>query len=244
MPSAAACVVACTAPMPPNATRSSRRGSAPASDSTRRTASVMCASTSATTAAAVASTSRPVGRPTASSARRAASASRRRRPPQNAPASRRPSTRSASVTVGLGPAPSVADRPRLRAGRFGPDVQDAVLDPRDRSAAGSDRHDVDHRQRDAVAVAPVPVAAQLGAPVADEAHVVARAAHVDGDHVAEPGRGRGARRGDHAAGRSRTDRGDGSAPDHGGRRDAAGRRCDQQLGGVPDPASRASSRSR
>ncbi len=69
---------------------------------------------------------------------------------------------------GFGAAAAVADGSGFAARRLGPDVQAAAVDAGDRAAARADRVDVDHRERDAVAVAPVPVARELGPSVADE----------------------------------------------------------------------------
>ena len=63
MPSSAAWRAACTAPMPPKATRSSSRASAPARERMRRTASHMWVSMMATVATAASSASRPSGLP-------------------------------------------------------------------------------------------------------------------------------------------------------------------------------------
>ena len=66
--------------------------------------------------------------------------------------SRKPRTRLASVTVASTAAATVAGRARLRAGTVGPDVEDAaVVDARNRAAAGTDAGDVQALQRDALA---------------------------------------------------------------------------------------------
>ena len=59
----------------------------------------------------------------------------------------RPSTRFASVIVGSVPPGSVADRSGIRSGTLGPDTEQVTaVHPRDRTAAGADLHQVDHRR--------------------------------------------------------------------------------------------------
>src|SRR5580700_746647 len=90
---------------------------------------------------------------------------------------------------------------------------------------------VNHRQRDAVTVPPVPVALHLWTPVPNEAHVIAGATHVDAHDVAESGRGGGPSGGNYSAGRSRADRGEGSTTDFGRRRDSSRARRKEALPG-------------
>ena len=247
MPSAAAWVVACTAPMPPNAheVEAARVGAGEREHAADRVGHVRVDERDDGDRG-VLGVEPELARPSRSSAACAPSASSAQ---PSAPEAGRVEAPEHEVGVGdgrLGAAAAVADRvrarsPPTRARRAACLPSTRAIEPPPAPIGV----DVDHRERDAVAVAPVPVALELGAAVADEAHVVARAAHVDADDVAEPGRGRGARRGDHAAGRARADRRDRAAADRVGRRDAAGRRRDQQLARRNRRrASRCSSRSR
>ena len=204
MPSSAAWRAACTAPMPPKATRSSSRASAPARERMRRTASHMCASMMATVATAASSASSPSGLPTAARAWRAPSTSRSSRPLQNAVGVEAAQDQVGVGHGGLGPAPPVAHRARDAARRFGPDGERAGAVAAERPAAGPDGVHVDHREGDAVAVPPVPVRLHLRPAVADQADVVAGAAHVDADDVTEPGCRRGTRRRHDPARRARS----------------------------------------
>jgi hypothetical protein len=91
----------------------------------------------------------------------------------------------------------------------GPRASEPPVEVRDRATARADRVDVDHRAARCSSGGASSSRRELGAPVADEAHVVAGAPHVDADDVAEPGPPRPPRRRDDTAGRARADRGDG-----------------------------------
>ena len=86
---------------------------------------------------------------------------------------------------GMDAAASVAGGAGLRPGAVGPDEQGALTHVGDAAATGADALHVDHRQADVVAVAPVPVGLDLRLAAAHEAHVIGRAAHVDGDEVVD-----------------------------------------------------------
>ena len=91
----------------------------------------------------------------------------------------------------LGAALAVAGRPRSRAGARRADMQDAaVVDPRNRAAAGADAGDVEAVERDRVAGDAAAVG-QARAPIDDQRNVGAGAAHVERDQIAladQPGR--------------------------------------------------------
>ena len=122
----------------------------------------------------------------APSARSAALTSSFISPPRKRSAPSRPSTRLASVTVGSVAAEAVAGRARLRAGALRADAQGAVLDARDRAAAGADLENVHHRdlhrQRLVVAADQRRAGGQRLALV-DDAGLGGGAAHVEGDGV-------------------------------------------------------------
>ena len=80
-------------------------------------------------------------------------------------------------------AAAVADGPGLGAGAFGPDAQQSTLDARDRSAAGADGADVDHRRVEVVA-AGLMLGRNERLAVDDDRDVEAGAAHIGGDDIA------------------------------------------------------------
>ena len=80
---------------------------------------------------------------------------------------------------------------------------------------------------------PVPVALHLWAPVSDEAHVIAGAAHVDAHHVTEPRRGSPASGGNHSPRRPRADRGEGSTTNFVRRGHPSGTGRKKELSGEP-----------
>ena len=109
---------------------------------------------------------------------------------------------------------AVAGWTRHRSGARRPDRQRAIRQPRDRATAGTDRHHVNHRQRQR----PFTDAATLrqrDLPAAQQADIGAGAADIDRDDVANAGRRRDIARADHPRGR---------AGQHGERRRAADRR--------------------
>ena len=89
----------------------------------------------------------------------------------------------------LGAAAAVADRAGIGAGALRADLQGAdFVDPGDAAAAGADFDDVDHRHHDRMAagVAADVIAWRHGRlAVADQAGLGGRAAHVEGDDVAD-----------------------------------------------------------
>ena len=129
----------------------------------------------------------------------------------------------------LDAAAAIAHRTRLGARALRSHPQGARLDACNRPAAGADRLDVDHRQTDQVAMMPVPAGPHLGLAAADQADVVARTAHVDGDEVAHAGRAGDGRRAHHAARRPRAHDRDGLLGDVSARHDTAVRLHDEQL---------------
>ena len=104
----------------------------------------------------------------------------------------------------LGAAEPVAGRPGRRAGALRPDAQAAVIDARDRAAAGADLEDVHHgdlhRQRLVVAADQRLRGGQRLALV-DDAGLGGGAAHVEGDGVLDAERVAERLRADHAGGR-------------------------------------------
>ena len=163
---------------------------------TTRTARSIAASTTATTPSAVT--------PARSSAARAASTSRRPSPGNAGSAGMRPSTRSASVTVGAVPAAPVARgsghrRPRSRGRRPA---------RRRRRGGRSNRRRrrwCGSRARAAGSGTRRPCASRVGLRHAavDQAHVGARPAHVERDRVGEAARGRDRRGRAHPGRRTR-----------------------------------------
>ena len=95
----------------------------------------------------------------------------------------RPSTTFASVSVGSRAALAVAGRARARAGAARPDAERAALvDVRDRAAAGADRVDVDHRHEQRIAGDPGVARGGLADPVLrDDPDVGRGAADVERD---------------------------------------------------------------
>ena len=176
--------------------------------------------------------------------RAAAATSSRPSPGSSASAGMRPATRSASVTVGSTPAPAVAGGAGHRAGALRADDERAAgVEAGDRPAAGADGVDVERRQADGKA-AHRALARRLGHAAEHEAHVGARAAHVERDRVREPA-GRGdRRRRPHAAGRSGQQQRDRQVGADRDRHQAAGRRHHQHLVGevVQRPKVRAAGR--
>ena len=104
-------------------------------------------------------------------------------------------------------AEAVAGRPRLRAGALRADAQGAVLDARDRAAAGADLEDVHHgdlhRQRLVVAADQRRAGGQRLALV-DHAGLGGGAAHVEGDGVLDAERVAERLGADHAGRRARS----------------------------------------
>ena len=143
----------------------------------------------------------------------------------------------------LDPTAAVAHRSGHRARALGTDLERARNDARDRPAARADRLHVDHRQPDQVAMMPVPPRLHLGRARAHQADVVARAAHVDRDEVADARRVRHRGRAVHAAGRTRAHDRDRLLGDVAPRHDPAVRLHDEQLareaGGAEPPVERA-----
>ncbi len=144
---------------------------------------------------------------------------------------------------GLGAASAVAERPRVGAGRAGPDLERPLRrHPGDRPAARTHGHDVDHRH-----LGREPADGGLGGegrrPGPDHGHVGRGAAAVERDHVVEPrgvGDGGGAERTGRRSGQHGRDR----RPRHLGRRgDPAVRLHDQErhprAGPLGDPAAQA-----
>ena len=85
---------------------------------------------------------------------------------------------------GISAAVPVTGRSWARARALRADPQrTAAVDPRNRAAAGADGMNTEHRQADEAAVEPG-FGARFRRPVADQRHVVARAAHVDANHIA------------------------------------------------------------
>ena len=109
------------------------------------------------------------------------------------------------MTVGSVPPSAVTRRPRRRAGALRPDAQAAVIDARDRAAAGADLEDVHHgdlhRQRLVVAADQRLRGGQRLALV-DHAGLGGGAAHVEGDGVVDAERVAERLRADHAGGRA------------------------------------------
>ena len=117
--------------------------------------------------------------PAAPSAARARSSDSGMAPPSRPAGGSRPSTRLASVTVGARAAAVVGRRPRLGAGRLGPDLERAALvDARDRAAAGTDGVDRQHRQLQHAA-GDGRLVGERHLPAGDERHVGRGAAHVE-----------------------------------------------------------------
>ena len=86
-------------------------------------------------------------------------------------------------------AASVADGAGARAGALRADPeQPAGIDPRDAAAARADGVDVDQREVQRHRVRQVLLVGDGGLAVADEGEIEARASHVAGEHVVEPGR--------------------------------------------------------
>ena len=90
--------------------------------------------------------SMPSGSPTLASARSAASTSSFISPPRKRSAPSRPSTQIGVGDGRLLAAAAVAGRARHGAGALRADAQRAVLDPRDRAAAGADLENIHHRR--------------------------------------------------------------------------------------------------
>ena len=176
----------CIGPAPPNGTSVRRRGSWPRSTETTRMPRAIVALATRRMPEAASIRSRPSG-----SAMRvtiacvAASASSVSSPP-----SLRIAAEAAEHEIGVGDgrlraAAAVAGGTRHRLGAARADPQRAALvDPRDRAAAGADRVDVDDRDADRDAVERR-LARHLRAAVEHQADVGAGAAHVDRDDVGE-----------------------------------------------------------
>ncbi len=118
----------------------------------------------------------------------------------------------------LVPAEAVAGRPRIRARALGADVQHPELVRRDEAAAaGADLGEVDEREPDRVAAALDEPAAQVDPgpdlvlrrlhrqAVLEDRRLRRRPAHVERDHVGDPGLAREKRTGDDSGGRPRLD---------------------------------------
>jgi len=128
---------------------------------------------------------------------------------------------------------TVAGRSGISTGRLRSDAEStALVDPGDRSAAGTDGFDVDHRHRDGPSGdGRVRRSARLA--VVEEAHVGRRAAHVEADQAVQGALGgefacdrAGADDAGGGAGKRRRDR---PVPDSVDRGDAAGRPHDTRF---------------
>ena len=171
---------ACSGPAPPNATSARSRASTPRSTVTTRTARSMAASTTATTPSAV--------------TRSRSSARSCRRHVEPAEAGERGfggDAREHEIGVGhrrlLAAAP-VAGGAGDGARALGADDERAAgVESRDRAATGADRVDVERRQPDRIS-GDDPRRRRLGHAPAHEAHVRARAPHVERDRVGKAAR--------------------------------------------------------
>ncbi len=143
----------------------------------------------------------------------------------------------------LGAAASVTDRSGSGAGAAGADAQQAArVDPCDRAAAGADFDEVDDGCSHRVAGEGLPadagacVSAHLVVlgdrrpPLADEADLRRRAAHVEGENLALPELRAEMGAGDDACGRPRFDHEDRTASGGIGAEDATARLHDEELG--------------
>ena len=204
-------------PLPPMAISVRSRGSRPRSTVTARIARDMAALATARMPCAASSSDRPSG--FATCARIACFA---QAPVDGEPAAgQRARIDQAQHDVGIGHgrpvvAEAVAGRARHGAGRLRPDLQQpALVDARERAAAGADLGDVDRRHLQHVAagldeaarrrdaVAELVFRRHAGPAVLDDHGLGGGAAHVEHDEVGLAARGTQARRADHAAGRPR-----------------------------------------
>ena len=186
IPSAAACVVACTPPMPPKATRSSRRASPGEREHPADGVGHV----------GVHEPDGGGGGLLGVEAERGAQASQRRggrlttelHPPMaNAPCRAGPAPgRHRSLWVPSRPGRSSRVRARTRP-TVAPHGGRRTPLPGDRPSPAPTDGMCDHGDADAVAVPPVPIHLDLGTTIADEAQVVAGASHVHTDHVTETG---------------------------------------------------------
>ena len=156
-------------------------------------------------------------------------------PPRKRASLSRPSTRSASVTVGSVAAAAVAGRPRIGAGAVRPDMQAAALvAPRDRAAAGPDLDDIDDRQLHRLAgegIADDVAFLDRRDAVGDQRRLRGGAAHVEADGALDAEKSRDASGADHAGDRPGFHHRDRRAPRLADRHGAAVRAHDGDLPG-------------
>ena len=209
MPSRSITAGDCAGPAPPNESSAKPRGSMPRWMVIWRMALAWFQLAISMMPCASASTLMPPGSRCASAAMPArARATSSAMPPPISAAGMRPSTRLASVMVGSSPPFGIAHRPGLGAGAARADLEMALAaDPGDRSAAGADGLDVDHRdahrkRADRAAVGDVRPAAL------DQAEIGRGAAGVERHHVGKAGEFRDHRAAERAGGRSGERRGD------------------------------------
>ena len=192
----------------------------------------MLALITVTTPSAASRSVMPSSRASSPITRRAATSSSDMPPPRKLPRSSRPSTTLASVTVARVAAAAVGGRPRHGAGRARPDLEGAgLVDEGDRAAAGADRVHVDHRHQHGEARDPGVARGRLAeAALRHDADIGRGAADVEGDEVAPARQAARPVAADHAGRRAREQGEHRPLGHHAGRRDAAVRRHDAQVG--------------
>ena len=133
-------------------------------------------------------------------------------------------------------AAAVADRPRIGAGAFRPDLNETGrVDAGDRAAAGPDRVHVDHRHVDRHRIFDLDLVGDGRLGIADQGDVGRGAAHIVADEVAETGAPAGIGSGDDTRGRPRHHGLCRVARDETGRDHAAIAVHDQEVAGIAAP---------